>query len=243
MWNPNLQTVNYSCECGNKNLPCLKELAGDRPDIHKEIILEYLKENCFCACGGIVQDIISPDKTIGYGHCFCDDRFIWDDCFIHYVERYNIPVPEEFRTYILDNYERRKCRHFQLKLIDCVKVRNNPYLGYQYEVSIKKSGLIHYKNNCDCLEGAMKMIKSQDGDWIIHEIMKQLFCYDVKERGKRKIDGYFWEVCFFRDGTCCYQTEGMSGEPDWRYEHMKQNIEFIERCIQKDMGSAYMVTR
>ena len=240
MWYPYLQTVKYSYENGDENLPPLKELAGNTPDEHKDIILEYLHENCICACAGIVQDILSPNKTIGCGNCFADDKYMWNDCFANYVERYNIPVPQAFRNYILDNYERRKQRHLELKTLDCVEISNNPYLGYQYEVRISENGLISYKNNINCPDDTVKMIDSHDADWLIHQVLSQLFCYDVGEHGRAVIDGYHWKIKFFRKEELIYQTEGMSGEPDWRYWNVKQNIEFIERCIQKDMGSSYM---
>lgn len=240
MWYPYLQTVEYSYESGDESLPHLKELAGNTPDEHKDIILEYLNENCICACAGIVQDIVSPDKTIGCGSCFADDRYMWNDCFANYVERYNIPVPREFRNYILKNYGRRKQRHLELQTVDGVEVKNNPYLGCQYEVRIGEDGLISYKNNSDCQDGIVKMMDSQNGDWLIHQVLKQLFCYDVGERGNAVIDGYHWEIKFFRKSDLIYQTEGMNKEPDWRYWNVKQVMEFIERCIQKDMGSSYM---
>ena len=92
--------IAYSFEHGDKSLPHLKDLVSDVPDAEKNRIIQYLKTNCIAACPGIIQDEIFPGKIIGSGHIFSDGTYYWNDVFINYVDRYNIPVPTEFREHI-----------------------------------------------------------------------------------------------------------------------------------------------
>ncbi|MCI9271616.1 MAG: hypothetical protein HFH11_10810 [Dorea sp.] len=232
--------VNYSYEHGDETLPHLKDLVSDIPDPMKEKILEYLRTHCILACSGMIKDEINPDKTIGYGNLYSDGTYFWNDVFCNYVDRYNIPAPETFRNHILENYNQRMKRHTTLRLIDRVEIHNNPYLGYEYNVSIEKSGLIRYQNNTDCKDGAVLRIKAEDAQFIINPIMTELFCYDADEHGMATIDGYHWKLKFYRKGELIDEIEGWPSEDKWRYGRLKEILEFAERYIPKDLGSEQM---
>lgn len=232
--------VAYSYEHGNESLPHLKDMISETPDPEKSRIMNYLKTNCTLACPGIIRDEINPENTIGAGHIFSDGTYFWNDEFYNYVDRYNIPVPEEFRAHILENYESRMKRHTLLGLVDSVEIQNNPYLGYKYDVRIEKNGVIRYKNNIDCTEGAVLYIKPEDAQYIIEPIMAELFCYDTDEHGTAMIDGYHWKLIFYKKGEVIDEIEGWPNEDCWRYDQIKDIVEFAERFIPKDLGFGQM---
>ena len=232
--------VKYLYEHGDESLPHLKDLVSDVPDPMKSKIMGYLRTHCILACPGIIKDEINPDKTIGCGNLYSDGTYFWNDAFFNYVDRYNIPVPEAFREHILNNYNQRMKRHTLLRLVDRVEIHNNPYLGYQYDVSIEKSGVIRYQNNTDCKDGAVLLIKADDAEYIIDPIMTELFCYDTDDHGRAIIDGYHWEIMFYRKEELIDKVEGWPNEDTWRYGRFKSIIEFAERYIPKDLGSGQM---
>lgn len=230
----------YSYERGDESLPHLKDLVSDTPDPMKNRIMSYLRTHCVLACSGVLQDEINPEKTIGCGHIFSDGIYFWNDEFCNYVDRYNIPVPAEFRTHILENYEARMGRHKLLTLVDRVELQNNPYLGYRYDARIDRSGVIRYQNNTDCTDGAVLYIKPEEAQYIIDPIMTELFCYDVDNHGEQIMDGYHWKVIFYKKDEVIDEIEGWPGEDRWRYDTIKAIIEFVERRISKDLGSQKM---
>ena len=97
----NSKPVLYSYEHGDENLPRLKELVSDIPDPQKDLIIDYLKTNCVMVSPGRVEDEIEPGNRIGSGNTFSDGVYYWNDVFANYVEKYNIPVPNDFRKHIV----------------------------------------------------------------------------------------------------------------------------------------------
>ena len=235
-----IRQVNYSYEHGDESLPYLKDLVSETPDLEKSKIVAYLKTHCILASPGIKYDEITPGKTIGSGNIFSDGVYYWNDQFTNYVNRYNIPVPQEFRQHILENFNHRMKRHALLRLVDCAEISNNPYLGYQYDVSVNKNGVIKYNNNTDCQDGAVLQINADDAEYIIDPIMTELFCYDADGHGEPIIDGYHWKLTFYRKGQIMDEVEGWPGEDQWRYGRIKGIVKFAERYIPKDLGSRYM---
>ena len=232
--------VIYSYEHGDESLPHLRDLVSDTPDPMKGKILGYLRTHCIWACPGIIMDEINPEFTIGSGNTYSDGTYFWNDEFINYVDRYNIPVPEIFRNHILENFDQRMKRHALLNLIDRVEIHNNPHLDYMWSASIEKSGMIRYQNNTDCQDGVFLTINSEDADWIVHPIMEELFCYDADDHGEAIFDGYHWEILFFRKDELMDKIEGWPHEDKWRYRRFKDIVEFTERYIKNDLGSGYM---
>lgn len=156
------------------------------------------------------------------------------------MDKYNIPVPVEFRNHILKNYKQRMRRHLLLKLVDRVVIHNNTYMGRQYEITILKTGTIWYQNNMDCIDGAMLYVRPEDAEYIIDPIMSEIFYYDADDRGTATIDGYHWKLIFYIKHKMIDTIEGWPNEDLWRYREIKHIIEFAERFIPKDMGTRYM---
>ena len=233
--------IAFCREYSDESLPPLKDLVSSSPDEKKELILDYLKTNYMLACPGVVYDILDPKSVIGDGSMYVDDIYAWPDYLPAYIEKYNIRIPGFFRNHILENYESRKQVHSLLQAVDKIIIKNNPYLGYQYEVGISKKGLIEYQNNTDCTEKAILMIDPSDASWIINPIMVDLFCYDDKDgHGQPMIDGYHWEIDFFINGILQKHVEGWPGENAWRQKEIGRIIHFAERYIPKDLGGKYM---
>lgn len=235
--------VAYSYEHGDNSLPHLKELVSDVPDIEKEKILSYLRLYCYIACGGIIEDEITPGKTIGHGNVFTDGTYYWNDAFIGYFEKYNIPVPLEFREHILKNFEPRMKRHKLLQNVDRVELLNNPLFGYKYSVCINRDGVVTYQNNIDCTDKAYIVLPPDiEAEYFIDPCMTELFCYDydLDNHGTIVIDGYYWEIKFYCGTELVNTIEGRTGEDNRRYSEFLGIIEFIERFIHRSLGSEHM---
>ena len=83
-------------------------------------------------------------------------------------------------------------------------------------------------------------IKAYDAARIINPITVELFCYDTDQHGSVGIDGYHWEMSFYRQSEKMKCIEGWQGEDRWRYGKFKGIIQFAERFIPKNLGSAQM---
>lgn len=204
------------------------------PDPKKEIILDYLNENCVAVCPGIAYDVFDSKKVSGCGNIFCDDKYFWDDSFIYYFENYNIPFPNEFRRHILENYNKRKHRHTECRLLDSVKLFINPFAGFRYTATVNKNGVVEYQDNS---RHFIKLTDKENALYIIRTVFSQLFCYDVQERGELCIDGFCWKAEFFIKDKSVYKTDGACGEPKWRTEELYEIVEFIERVTGLYLGS------
>ena len=234
-----LKRVCYSYEHGDQSLPKLKDLASDIADPDKSIIISYLNTHCILACPGIRYDEITPGKVIGAGNVFSDGTYIWNDVLTNYVERYNIPLPKDFKEHILQNHLARAKRHTLLRLINILEIENNPYLGYKFRAVISRNGVVQYWNNIENKE-SVTTIKADDAAYIINPIMTGFFCYDSGNCGEAVIDGYHWKLIFRKNDKVIDMIEGWPNEDAWRYNEFKECIEFIERFIPFSMGSQYM---
>lgn len=234
------QEVSYSYEHGDMSLPHLKDLVSETEDPEKGRILSYLKLHRIAVCPGIIRDEINPAETIGTGELYADGTYCWDDAFTNYVDRYNIPVPEKFREHILQNHTDRKERHALFSLVDSIEIRNNPYLGFIYDIRIHKNGVVRYRNSSDCKDGAVTYIKPSDAEYIIDPVTEELFCYDSDQHGNPINDGYHWKAIFYINDEVIHETEGWPGEDEWRYGMVRDILKFAERYIPMNLGSEYM---
>ena len=231
--------VAYSFEHGDESLPHLKDLVSEIEDPEKSKILSYLRIWCPLSCPGIVHDEINPDRVIGDGSIFSDGTYCWNDVFINYINKYNIPVPAEFRTHILNNFSPRMKRHAILRSIDCVEIINDPNSDCHFDARIYRNGIIKYYGN-DGSEDSEFSIDSEDTRYIINPIMTELFCYDADNHGSPDISGYHWKMVFYRKDEVIDIKEGWPKEDRWRYEEAKGIISFAERYIPKELGAGFM---
>lgn len=232
--------VAYSKEHGDKSLPPLIELISDAEDPEKKTIMEYLNTHCIIARPGVVYDEITSGKIIGFGHIFSDGKYYWTDVFTNYVDRYNIPVPDKFRTHILENHAQRSKRHMLLRLIDKLEIVNNPYLGYEFHINIYKNGVIEYWNNTDHKDKTVTIINRDEAAYIIDPVASELFCYDSDNHGEATIDGYYWKLGFYKHDKCIDIIEGQTDEDNRRHGEFEKLIKFAERFVPFDLGSRFM---
>lgn len=232
--------VIYCYECGDESLPHLKDLVSEKEDPMKSKILAYLRTNCNLACPGILEDKITHGKTIGAGNLFSDGTYFWNDAFINYVDRYNIPVPAEFRQHILTNYDSRMKRHAMLRLIDSVEIFNDVGKGIKFYVRIYKNGVIKYRAEEESSIYEKFTIDPEHAHYIINPIMKNLFCYDTDNHGNKNESGYHWKLVFYRGKDIADIIEGHMTEDVWRYKELLRNLEFAERFIPRSLGTTHM---
>ena len=83
-------------------------------------------------------------------------------------------------------------------------------------------------------------INKETAGHIINPAASELFCYDSDNHGKALIDGYHWKLTFMQNERIIDIIEGTNGEDNRRYNQIKSVIEFAERFIPYDLGSAYM---
>lgn len=232
--------VIYCYECGDESLPHLKDLVSDKEDPMKSKILAYLRTNCILACPGILEDQITPKKYSGSGNLYYDGTYFWDDAFFYYVDRYNIPVPAEFRNHILENFNTRMKRHALFNQITRVRVETSHDDIYSYVVDIYKNGVIRYEDLLNHHNSETFTIKPEDAYYIINPIMKDLFCYDADDHGQKSDKGYHWKLTFFKYKDVADTIEGWPDEDIWRYRRLRNILKFAERFIPKDLGTKYM---
>lgn len=231
-----LRQVFYSYEHGDESLPRLKDLVSETPDPERSRILAYLRTHCISTTTLSKIDEINPEKRTGSYSIYSDGVYCWDNRFTYYVDKYNIPIPQAFRQHILENFDSRMKRHMLLRLVDCVEILNNPYLGREYYVRINKDGNIRCWNNTDGKAGFFTRIDPEDAAYIIDPVMSELFCYDTDRYGEGCIDGYYWKLTFFRKGKPLVEKEGRTGEDAWRCRSFRDILEFIGRYIPQDLG-------
>jgi PAS domain-containing protein len=232
--------VRFAYEYGDKSLPKIKELVCEKPDSQKKIIPEYLREHCVICWPGTERDIINPDEIIGYGNIYSDGLYYRTDVFINYVDKYNVPVPAEFRKRIMSNYESRRKRHMLLRMVNRLEIYNEAAYDKRYRVCIHRNGLIEYRDLFQSNDDILFRINKETAGHIINPAASELFCYDSDNHGKALIDGYHWKLTFMQNERIIDIIEGTNGEDNRRYNQIKSVIEFAKRFIPYDLGSAYM---
>lgn len=233
--------VCYAYEYGDTSLPHIKDLVSDVSDENKGIIIDYLKQHCIYAKPGRSRvDLINPELRVGIGNIYSDGKYFWDDNLTTYVERYNIPIPKDFREYILSNYKTRKRNHLMLRLTRRIVIRNNPGNGHLYELKLDKDGSVCFKDNGNTLSGVVMNISPEDAAWIINPVLSELYCYDEDEHGTPSPDGYSWSISFYNKKGLTKTIDGYPGESEWRHSQIVAVLDFIERFIPYEIGSSYL---
>ncbi len=151
-----------------------------------------------------------------------------------------IPIPEEFKEYILKHHKERKKRHLLSKCTDHVKIKNEPRFDHRFEAQIFRNGNVIYKNNLIYPGFMCISIPRDDAAFIINPIMEQLFCYDEENHGSPMIDAYHWEIEFYTKKGLSHKTEGWPGENAWRKQEFAMILKFAERYIAQSLGSEFL---
>ena len=123
--------------------------------------------------------------------------------------------------------------------INSVYVRNNPFIGYQYEAKVHRSGLIEYKNNVGDGNEAILFLKASDANYIVDLLIAEWFD-EPESEGEAMIDGYHWQIEFNNDMGLIKTIEGWPCEDLKRYRKLKTILEFMEGYIPKQFGTEFM---
>ena len=86
---------------GYESIPLLVDNISDEPITHKDEIVSYLN-GCECnfASSAISRDVFTGE-AIGPGGSRYDEEYEWGNCLAHYVDKYNLKLPDEFVSHIL----------------------------------------------------------------------------------------------------------------------------------------------
>ena len=106
--------------------------------------------------------------------------------------------------------------------------------------SVKTEGLLYTHQPLHSNDDILFRINKETAGHIINPVASELFCYDSDNHGKALIDGYHWKLTFMQNERIIDIIEGTNGEDNRRYNQIKSVIEFAERFIPYDLGSAYM---
>jgi hypothetical protein len=88
----------------NDSSPSIYECISTQPDPMKKSLLAYLK----CGKVGAISpeipiDILSGECIFGTFSTMNDGKYFWRSDLIHYVEKYNFKLPEDFRQHVLNH--------------------------------------------------------------------------------------------------------------------------------------------
>ncbi len=125
-------------------------------------------------------------------------------------------------------------------MVNCLEIYNEVAYDKRYRVCIHRNGLIEYRDLFQSKDDILFRINKETAGHIINPVTSELFCYDSDNHGKALIDGYRWKMTFMQNERIIDIIEGTNGEDKWRYNQIKSVIEFAERFIPYDLGSAYM---
>lgn len=228
--------VAYSFEHGDPSLPPLRELVSSTPDPEKEKILRYLRLRFHhqLACPGIVQDEIDPENVIGGGDLYSDHVYDWQDVFINYVDQYNIPVPEPFRSHVLSNYDACMACFEAYCRVDNAEILCQPKPGQDYRVRIYKNGAIRYQDE------PLFSIKPDDAHYMIDPILKNLFYFTSEEDHTDIPEAARWQLTFFQNNEPVKRVGGTSVGDRFSYCELTSMLKFMERYIPRDLGARHL---
>jgi hypothetical protein len=80
--------------------PCLAELRGQRTALHKQEVVGYLRSGrTFVFSPGLAVDVFDGVHA-GKQSLLTDGTHVWPGSLAHYVERYDVALPEEFEAFM-----------------------------------------------------------------------------------------------------------------------------------------------
>ena len=89
-------------ECANAKKPLLSELSKNKPLQNKSQILNYLRQGKITAAApGVPVDIVLQERIKGYKTILSDGTYEWQSELIHYIDKYNMKLPDEFIEHVL----------------------------------------------------------------------------------------------------------------------------------------------
>lgn len=97
-----MQVVGKVKEFGYADQPSILELVGAEPHPRKAEIIAYLKRGkIVSACPSIWKDVFTGEKINGEELMLSDGKYAWRSDVVHYVDKYNLSLPDEFVEHVL----------------------------------------------------------------------------------------------------------------------------------------------
>ena len=106
---------------GDPNGPSLKSAVRPAPNYETKDIVKYLRTApLLVASPGLVRDILDPvAPIIGAPNILTDGEWAWPEDLAHYVENYNVDLPQEFvRTLTVRAFEPPKDNQLDLSQLE-----------------------------------------------------------------------------------------------------------------------------
>jgi hypothetical protein len=89
---------------GNQSSPSIRSFLSDRRDPQAETLIAYLKNGEIVAVTPeLAIDVITGEIIPEELKAMSDGVFRWTSDIVHYVDKHNFILPEEFRKHVLDN--------------------------------------------------------------------------------------------------------------------------------------------
>ena len=120
-----------------------------------------------------------------------------------------------------------------------IQVFNNTLWGFWFEAAMQENGVVYYRSYQNPKDKAMFLIAKSSITKIMQMIADKLPILDINDIGEAVIDGHLWVIKYCGESVV-QQIQGSSGEPNWRYQQIRDIMALIKNAICKDMGSGYM---
>lgn len=93
-------------ELGYEGSPSMRDSVSDAPYPEKDVVLAYIKSGGSPhACGtGVNRDALSGEVFGLANQIRGDGDFSWSTTLAHYVDRYNLRLPDEFVARAVEEY-------------------------------------------------------------------------------------------------------------------------------------------
>ena len=96
-----MKPIGYYWEEKGEEQPSIAETASYEPIACKDDVLRYMKSvDVFAVAAGILWDIFTGE-SLGELLAYKDSQYIWTNGVLHYFEKYNMPLPDDFIAHAL----------------------------------------------------------------------------------------------------------------------------------------------
>lgn len=88
-----------------RGLPSIRDAVRKTGDPDEGRILSYLRGGvCLWACGGVMQDVLSPSPHVRTSPDYLTDGiWLWPGELAHYVAQHHVTLPDEFVAHMRGN--------------------------------------------------------------------------------------------------------------------------------------------
>lgn len=85
--------------------PSIKDAISDTESPNKDKILRYLRNGkVIAAAAGVARDIFTGERIDGEFLLFSDDKYEWSTEIVHYYDKYNLALPQDFIDNVMSKF-------------------------------------------------------------------------------------------------------------------------------------------